>query len=414
MKDQSDIAILRDLAKQYAQAAANPIQQQRRQLWTAQNSLEKTRPLVIAGFGMWNVWCREYFADSRMLCQDAFYREHERNLRMALFHWSYNDDTIFEPWYTIGAVKQRGWGTVWGVKLAHNTPNVEGGAWQFDAIIRDWPDIAKLSPPPHVIDEMATAANVRKLQDAIGDILPINVARGPICQDFLADISTDIAQLRGLEQIMMDMYESPRELHNLLAFMRDGILANQQAAEDAGDWGSTDQSNQSMTYARQTRAPAPNVYRQKRRDLWCHCASQEFTLISPQHHQEFLLQYQLPIMSQFGLVCYGCCEDLTGKIDLLRKIPNLRMIAVTPRADLRRCVEQIGTDYVISWRPNPTDVICYGFDETRIRQIIRQAIETARGCHLQINLKDVETVEGEPDRLARFTRIVREVIEQCA
>jgi hypothetical protein len=414
MENQHDIRILRELAGQYAQAAADPIQDQRRQLWTAQNSLEKTRPLLIAGFGMWNVWCREVYGDGRMQCRDPFYREHERNLRMRLFHYSYRDDTIFEPWYTIGAVRQRGWGSVWGVPQAHREPGVEGGAWQFDPPIRDWSDVARLSPPPHQIDEAATAANLRRLQDAIGDILPVNVSRAAVCQEFLADISTDIAQLRGLEQIMMDMYDSPRELHSLLAFMRDGILGNQQAAEDAGDWGLADQSNQSMPYARETQAPAPNAAGQKRRDLWCHCAAQEFTLISPMQHEEFLLQYQLPILSKFGLVSYGCCEDLTPKIDLLRKIPNLRMIAVTPRADLRRCAELIGTDYVISWRPNPTDVICYGFDETRIRRIIREAVEATRGCHLQIDLKDVETVEGQPQRFERFVQIVREVIDRHA
>jgi hypothetical protein len=274
--------------------------------------------------------------------------------------------------------------------------------------------VAKLAPPPHAIDEAATAASLGKLQDAIGAILPINVSRAAVCRQWHADISTDIAQLRGLEQLMMDMYDAPRELHSLLAFMRDGILANQQAAEDAGDWSSIDQSNQSMTYARETLAPTPNAAGQKRRDLWCHCAAQEFTLISPMQHEEFLLQYQLPILRQFGLVSYGCCEDLTTKIDLLRKVPNLRIIAVTPRANLRRCAELVGSDYVISWRPNPTDVICYGFDEARIRRILRDALEVTRGCHLQINLKDVETVEGHPERFDRFVRIVREVVDRCA
>ncbi len=41
---------------------------------------------------------------------------------------------------------------------------------------------------------------------------------------------------------------------------------------------------------------------------------------------------------------------------MLRQFPNLRNIVVTPRADVRRCAEQIGTDYVISWRPNPADM----------------------------------------------------------
>ena len=58
-------------------------------------------------------------------------------------------------------------------------------------------------------------------------------------------------------------------------------------------------------------------------------------------------------------------EDLTNKIDMLRTIPNLRRIAVSPFANVRRCAEQIGTDYVMSYRPSPADMVSYGFN-TRV------------------------------------------------
>jgi len=41
---------------------------------------------------------------------------------------------------------------------------------------------------------------------------------------------------------------------------------------------------------------------------------------------------------------------------MLRPIKNLRNIAVTPVADVQVCAEQIKDDYVISWRPNPTEL----------------------------------------------------------
>ena len=85
---------------------------------------------------------------------------------------------------------------------------------------------------------------------------------------------------------------------------------------------------------------------------------------------------------------------------------------MTPRADVRRCAEQIGTDYVISWRPNPADVISCGFDEGKIRRIIREGLEACKGLHVCIHLKDIETVEGDPSRLARWVRIVRDVAEE--
>jgi hypothetical protein len=213
---------------------------------------------------------------------------------------------------------------------------------------------------------------------------------------------------------MIDMYESPRELHALMAFLRDGVLANQAAAEAAGDLSATTQTNQCHPYADTTLPPAPNTYGRQRRQLWAFMAAQEFELISPAMHEEFLLQYQLPILGKWGLSAYGCCENLTRKIDMLRKVPNLRIIAVTPRADVRRCAEQIGRDYVLSWRPNPADMICCQFDEELIRRIIRSGLEACRGCRVHIHLKDIETVQGEPDRLARWVRIVREVADEVA
>jgi hypothetical protein len=131
-------------------------------------------------------------------------------------------------------------------------------------------------------------------------------------------------------------------------------------------------------------------------------------------HDEFLLQYQLPIIRQWGLAAYGCCENLTRKIGILRKIPNLRIIAVTPRADVRRCAEQIGGDYVLSWRPNPADMVSCQFHESFIRRTIREGLEACRGCHVHVHLKDIETVQGDTDRLRRWVNIVREVAEEVA
>ncbi len=408
---QQDTQILRDLAQQYAELAAQPIQDERRRLWTVHNSLKPTRPLVLATYGMWNVWCREVFGDAAMQCQDPFYRRHERALRQAIFHSAIGDDFILEPWITQVAALGRSWGTLWGVPQGSTSPHLEGGAYRIDPPIKTWDDLAKLSMPDHVVDETATARSVERLQEAVGELLPIDVHRGPACLGFLMDISTDLARLRGLEQIMVDMYESPDRLHELLALMRDGILRCQEQAEAAGDMGLTCHANQAQPYCDELEPPRPNSGPRRRDQLWGYCAAQEFTLISPRMHEEFLLQYQLPILKRFALTAYGCCENLTHKIDMLRQIPNLRIIAVTPTADPAKCAEQIGRDYVISWRPNPTDMVCCGFNEDLIRSIISAGLEAMRGCHVHIHLKDIETVEGDPDRLRRWTEVVRSVAD---
>jgi len=119
-------------------------------------------------------------------------------------------------------------------------------------------------------------------------------------------------------------------------------------------------------------------------------------------------------MEKFGLVAYGCCENLSEKIDILRQIPNLRRIAVAPSADVRRCSEQIGRDYVFSYRPNPAEMVCCGFDPEHVRTVLRRDLNDCRGCCVDITLKDVETVEGDPGRLQAWAQIARETAEELS
>ena len=100
-----DVHILRELARQYAEITAKQIQDERRKLWTDHNSLRPTRPLVLATYGMCNVWCREVFGDHAMRCADPFLRNYERWLRMELFRDDIGDDYIQEPWITVPAVQ---------------------------------------------------------------------------------------------------------------------------------------------------------------------------------------------------------------------------------------------------------------------------------------------------------------------
>jgi hypothetical protein len=167
-----------------------------------------------------------------------------------------------------------------------------------------------------------------------------------------------------------------------------------------------------MPYAEELEDPAANVNGVTRNRLWCYMAAQEFTAVSPAMHEEFLLRYQLPILKAFGLVAYGCCEDLTHKIAMLRQIPNLRRIAVSPFADAAKCAAQIGRDYVLSYRPSPADMVGYGFDRARIRGLLKRDLKACKDCHVDITLKDVETVEGDPERVRHWIALTREVIEE--
>jgi len=402
-----DITILRDLAKRYLEICHKDVQKERRDLWRKHNSLKPTRPLIYVRAFAW-----QEMPESHLTCEDPFFRHYEDFFRESLFRETFKDDFIFEPWVTVNAAYVTPPEGIWGLPVEWISSDEPRGAKKMDPPIKEPQDARRLIAPHHVIDEEGTARRVAKLRDAIGDIITIDVDRGPLYRMWNGDISTQLARLRGLEQIMWDMMDRPAWLHEVLTFMRDGILQAQEEAERAGDWTLCDHQNQSMPYAEELAAPAANSPSVTRDKLWYFCASQETTLVGPEMFNEFMLQYQIPIISRFGLAAYGCCEDLTRKIPYLKRIPNLRRISVALTADVAKCAEQIGADYVLSYRPSPADMVGYGYDPDRIRRILRRDLAACRECHVDVTLKDVETVQGDHERVRRWVEITRGVIEE--
>jgi hypothetical protein len=407
MNGNHEIDRLRSLASRVAELAGHPIQDRKRDLWRRHNSLEQTRPLIfVRAFA----WREEISPALEHVCSDPLYRAMEESLLQLEFRGNLGDDYVVEPFLTMRAAMSyppEGAGK-WGPRT-EEVRDPSTGAHIAIPVIECEEDLAKLVMPTHSVDEGATNEKYEKASEAIGDILPVAIDRFPIYKNFSADVSTDLAKLRGLEQIMLDMYDNPKLLHRLAAFLRDATIQVQNQAERAGDLRMIDSSNQAMAYSRELADPSDYAQPVQLKDMWGFLAAQEFALISPDMHWEFLLQYQIPIMERFGLTAYGCCEDLSKKIHLLKKVPNLRRIAITPWADNERSAEQIGEDYVLSWRPSPAEMISRGIDEDYIRTTVTEAdrIFNANGCVYDITLKDVHRVDGDPGNVKRWVDCVK-------
>ncbi len=400
-----EVALLRELAERYRAVCEWPVQAERRDLWRRHNSLKDTRPLIYARAFAW-----AEMPESRPVCEDPFLRGFEQQLRQRLFWSSLGDDSVFEPWLDLGAVHRcSGWGLA--PKRWHS--GLPGGAYKDDYPIKQPGDEAGLNAPRHEIDEQATADRFDRARELFDGRLEVNLDRGPAWRTWTADLSTDLGHLRGIEHFMLDMMDRPEWLHELVGTMAAGVKRSHDQAEAAGDWGLGCHQNQAMPYAEELPDPAPNVNGVARQQLWCFMAAQEFTAVSPAMHDEFLLRYQRTILDEFGLTSYGCCEDLTAKIAMLRQLPNLRRIAVSPMADVARCAEQIGRDYVLSYRPSPADMVAYGFDPDRVRKILRDHFAVLRGTCFDLTLKDVETVQGDRDRVRQWVTIVREELDRA-
>jgi hypothetical protein len=149
-------------------------------------------------------------------------------------------------------------------------------------------------------------------------------------------------------------------------------------------------------------------------DIWGCATAQIFCDVSPQMHKEFALDYEIRWLERFGLNYYGCCEPLHRKIDILKAIPNLRKISISPWADLSEAVKNIGTDYVISYKPSPAILATDPWDPNLARAELKSALDIMRGCHVEIIMKDISTVRSKPQRLWQWAQIAAEVTEEYA
>ena len=408
LKNEKDISLLRELAKKSTEISAKDAQDERRAMWRSHNSFGRVRPPVVIRGGYEAELLRPLIR-----CEDDFYREFEFAMRACIMHDSFDDDFIMEPWINLRATCVQPPEGVWGVSPDVRRSENDLLAFHVYPALKTFDDMKKMAVPVHSIDEKQTAEDAEKINEAIGDIIDVYIDRSTIWKHWNADISTQLGYLRGHEQMLYDMMDNSDELHKLLAFMRDGILKAQAEAECAGDWTLCEHENQSVAYVNSLADPKLNSGSVKRKELWAFVAAQEFAGVSPELHYEFLLQYQMPIMENFGLIAYGCCEDLTNKIDMLRKVKNLRRISVTPFADAKRCAEQIKTDYICAYRPNPS-LVAQSFDSELIGKVLKNDMDrfAENGCFVDICLKDISTVGGDPERLKKFTQLSKQIAEE--
>jgi hypothetical protein len=213
---------------------------------------------------------------------------------------------------------------------------------------------------------------------------------------------------------MLDMVDHPDELRQLMAFLRDGHLAKldwleQHALLSLNNDG-TYVGSGGFGWTREL--PQPDFAGTVRtRDMWGFAESQETVGISPAMFAEFVFPYQLPILERFGLNCYGCCEPLDKRWPLVKQIPRLRRVSVSPWSNLAQMAENLGADYILSLKPNPAYLALEAFDEERIRADLRHDLRLTHNCRVEVIMKDNHTLRNDPQRAVRWVQIAREEAE---
>jgi hypothetical protein len=169
-----------------------------------------------------------------------------------------------------------------------------------------------------------------------------------------------------------------------------------------------------LGYSNDLPQPDYSPARVRARDLWGCATAQIFGAVSPRMHDEFALEYELRWLQRFGLTYYGCCDPLDTKIDMLKRVTNLRKISMSPWIDIDRAVKNVGDRYVFSLKPNPAVLAEDEWNPQKARDDLRQALEKTRGCIVEVILKDISTVRYHPQRLWEWAQMAAEVTAEYA
>ena len=396
-----DAAILKRLASEVREISLRPVELDKKKLWTAHNMLKTKEPVIFCDpENGWN----ELVTEGMLQCSSNIGRRWEMVLRKEIY-WADNikDDKVIEPNFDIGyTYSDNNWGLYTKIHGGH------GGSYVWDAPVKDLKDVDKIELIKINIDYDTTRKTFELAKDIFGNLLNVRLTGK---WWWSLGLTIDLVFLRGLEKILWDMTDNKKLLKKLMQILKEGtqrkldyleenelLSSNVDKYVGSGGFGYTEE----LSGARKKNSAVKTM------EMWGFGESQETSNVSPGMFEEFVFQYQLPILSRFGLNCYGCCEPLQSRWQIIKQIPNLRRVSVSPWADVEKMADNLQDNYIFSLKPNPADLAVSSIDRDYIRKKIRKVLEITKGCILEIIMKDNHTLGKNPGNLSGWVNIVKE------
>lgn len=408
-----DREVLRRLVADLAAAAALPIQQDKALAWRRLNNLQTTRPLVWITEVPWIEM--EVDGELTLQTENPFARQVEESLRRTLYQWRYLPaDMVIDDWLGCPLViEDSGYGIAEQVILIRQDERSDIASREFTPQIDGEADIEKIKDPVVRLDAEASQRNFWLLSQAVGDLLPVRQVG--IYHKWFAPWD-ELIRWWHPQKAMVDLIERPTLVHAAIDRLLQAHLARLRQWRELNllsyIGGNHRVGSGGPGIADDLPAPGFDPRCVRTLDQWGCATPQIFSDVSPKMHAEFALQYEIRWLSQFGLNYYGCCDALHTKLSLLKQIPRLRKVSVSPWANPAKMAAGIGRDYVLSYKPNPAIFAAETFDLSAARRALEGALEQMRGCNVEIIMKDVSTVRGEPQRVWQWAQMALEVAEK--
>lgn len=405
-----DIETLRELAATYMAIAQMPVQREKIELWKALNRSRMQRPMVCIDQLPWN----ELHADSLLNCMidDPYWRKLEWELRKTIYQWKHCPvDMVAEPYITIPKVIiNSGFGLRGEADILKLDAETTAASHHYRGVLRELEDIEKIRDLVITVDTLKTQEFWQQAQQVFGGIAPIVQSHGI---QFHLGVWDYLTELFGIENAFMDFVDRPEFLHACMDRITAATIAGiEQCNALAVHDDIANRCHCSYVYT-DTLLPAPGQGNGAvSKNCWAFGLAQLFTSVSPGMMEEFEYPYIARMAEYFGMIYYGCCDRLDDRLDMVKRIPNVRKVSCSPWSNCKQFAERIGQELIMSNKPTPALLAGTSVNWDAVRADLQLTVDLARAnqVNLELILKDVSTVGYEPERLTRWAEIAMEVV----
>ncbi len=419
MATEKEIQSLRSLATRWMEHASQPVMKERRRQWQAIKDLKAEKPMILVETCM----LADYICRDDLICEDPYLRNIEKSLYEIVRHADeIGDDIIVEPYFRIPWVIEI---SDYGVPIeAHHAVSTDGSdvGYSFDFSVKSEEDFKKMHLRTRSVDRAESLRRKDLLESIFGNILPVRIGGydpfdldpgyHPWLGNLYGGLTMDLFKLVGNNNLLYWVYDNPSLIHQMMELIRDDRQAHFQFLEEEGLlFRNTDTWMPCPgSYGFVSDLPGSTVKDQNvsLKECWGWVESQESAPISPKMFNEFFLPYIAEVTKPFGLTYWGCCEGLHDRFAYIEKaIPNLRAVSVSGWSNLYTMAEMLGKKYVYSRKPTPAYISGSYPDWDLCKKDVRDTLDAAKNCNLELCFRDIYTIDGDRSRLSRWVEMTR-------
>lgn len=310
----------------------------------------------------------------------------EARLKMNIHKFeSYKDNTYFpgdiSPWFgVVFELSMFGFDIIW---REDRDPWIGGGP-----ILKEYEDLEKLQHPDFYKSGLMPKVHefYQAFRERVGDRIDVvfpDWVRGPFCLAM---------HLRGMESLLMDMYENPDWVHKLMRFLTDSHKI----------W--------STERAKFTGKP---IVKGKLYNDEIDCPT-----ISPKVYKEFILPYEKEI-SEFhgGITYFHSCGNLTPFLADIKTIPNLDIVHVSPWTNLDEALKALPPEVTLDICVDPARDVIQATEEqmrSKLEDIVAKCRRNEKAA-FSIRADALEIIndfEYDNAKINKWCEVAREITNQ--